>query len=293
MIEQFLPRCTASLAACWYAMNGSEFTAVNSFLSEYLPVLEGIVQHHSKYRAVAAGLASQGHQLKGLLALHRNDWQEREKHNQQAVRYARESGDQTLLVAALMKYADTFYYTGSISSMLCAYQDALRSINLVPPLLQGRIHAGLADAYALLGEKQEAECSLGLVQMAFSEHRAGDQVMPYIGVSVFTCMMWQGLVRLDLKQPRAAWETFEQIKRFQQTSVIPERIGLEIINHQAKVALAMREMELFCDYVDRGGQGARALGSQKRWQEAYTIYGQGRKIWPHEARVEGLAQKFL
>jgi hypothetical protein len=37
----------------------------------------------------------------------------------------------------------------------------------------------------------------------------------------------------------------------------------------------------------------KALGSQRRRQEAIAVYWQARKRWPHEIRVSDLAELFL
>jgi hypothetical protein len=48
-------------------------------------------------------------------------------------------------------------------------------------------------------------------------------------------------------------------------------------------------MEDFRHHLIAGIQGAQALGSQKRRQEAIDNWKEARKVWPHETKVLELA----
>jgi hypothetical protein len=74
---------------------------------------------------------------------------------------------------------------------------------------------------------------------------------------------------------------------------ISERNRVQIMNYQAKTAVALKDQEQFCKYLIQGIQGAKMLGSQMRRQEAMTIYWQGREIWPNDVPVKNLAELFL
>ncbi len=91
----------------------------------------------------------------------------------------------------------------------------------------------------------------------------------------------------------AAQQTLSQHERLDATIVVPERIRVEIINHQAATAIAQGDMELFQAYFQAGVQGAKALGSDKRMQEAITNWKAARERWPHEQRVLELADVLL
>ncbi|HLZ59197.1 MAG TPA: hypothetical protein VKR06_19820 [Ktedonosporobacter sp.] len=71
-----------------------------------------------------------------------------------------------------------------------------------------------------------------------------------------------------------------------------KRIRIEIMNYQARTALAMKDLDAFCCLLEQGVQAAIRLGSEKRKQEAMEIYQDALLIWPHEARVRQLTGLF-
>jgi DNA-binding SARP family transcriptional activator len=293
--EEFLSLCAASISACWQLMSGNEFAVVEHVLSEYVPRLEALAKPPSRYQKTAADLASQGYLLRGLLSLHRNDLQSREWHHEQAVQYARITEDGNLQVAAFIHQASTYYYLDSPTQTLRTYQRALAHVNGVSPLLRSRVYIGLAGAYALCEHEQEALRFQGLAHEAFAEHSETQPRMNYLygGIGPSQLWLWGGLTHLDLDHPRDAWDAFASLDNPQASDPVPERVRLEIRNHQAETAIALRDLDLFCAYIEMGITGADALGSQKRRSEAVDIYKQALKVWSNEPRVKALRGLFV
>ena len=92
--------------------------------------------------------------------------------------------------------------------------------------------------------------------------------------------------------PQQAWETFADIETDPSKLVISERIRYEIVNCRAETALALRDRDLCCDYVERGALGAVVLGSAKRRKEVIATRSKALKLWPREGRVKELKYLF-
>ena len=139
---------------------------------------------------------------------------------------------------------------------------------------------------------------LGLAHEAYAANTRDDQTVQEVGIHIV--YLYEGFTRLalhehypDHQHTQEAWKAFAQISRKSSTPGVPERIRLEAINHLALSALALGDLEQFCGLLEQGVTGARALGSQKRRQEAIDAYWKGRGQWPHETKVRELADLFV
>jgi hypothetical protein len=175
----------------------------------------------------------------------------------------------------------------------------------IPTLLQSRIHLGLAGAYARLSCSQEANYHLQFGNEASAQSPTEDLLPRSDGCGTPLKILLEGSVLLDLGQMEeekraskhalyeAADRAFAQIDQLPPSVPVAERIRLEIINQRALVAVKSNNMEQFRRYLLEGVQGAKALGSEKRQQEALANWKAARKQWPKELRVLELADLFL
>jgi hypothetical protein len=83
----------------------------------------------------------------------------------------------------------------------------------------------------------------------------------------------------------AAQTTFTQLGQLDATAMIRERTRVKILNQQAATAIAQADLETFQAYLQAGVEGAKALGSEKRKQEAIANWKAARLRWPHEKRL--------
>jgi transcriptional regulator with XRE-family HTH domain/tetratricopeptide (TPR) repeat protein len=299
LIGEFLSRCAASIAACRHLMNGRELGAVGQVLPQYLPTLVTLAQRPSPHQQAAAKLAIQAYQLQSILALHQNNLTAVEAFCQEAITYSRLTGDHNQYVTALLWLVRYAYFQRKRSEkVLETYQEVMPSLHEIPPLQRSAVHMTLSWAYARSKEEQEALRHVNLAHEAFTAH--SEDGSNTLDIDLPWLYLWEGFTHLVLHQHypdsghhQKAWETFAYIEGLQPKANIPERTWLEIINYQAQTALALRNLELFCSYLEQGANGAKLLGSEKRRQEAIDAYRQGRSVWPNEARVRDLADLLL
>jgi len=300
MVEELLSRCAAGITACWHLLKGSELSVVDHTISSYLPALVHLVQQPSRYQKTAARLVTQGYRLKGIVALHQNNLKVRESCCQRALHYSEIAEDSSLLVAALISLASTFYYDKDPTKAANIYQKAFLHLDNIPPLQRARLSVELAVVYAQQGQVQEALHFMDLAQKAYPEHPEKDPSYLYAEFSPASMILEEGLTHLALAQHypdreygKNAWSIFARIEEPHAKIPVPQRIFFEITNHQAETALVLRDQELFRSYLEKGIQGANALNSKQRRREAIEVYKKAQVVWPHESPIEKLATLLL
>jgi tetratricopeptide (TPR) repeat protein len=146
----------------------------------------------------------------------------------------------------------------------------------------------LAVAYAHIGQHQDALTYLGLAHNTFPDHPETDPSFSFAEFDLSQMILGEGVIRSRLGQNQQAFDIFSRIE--QPAIVIPERVRIEIINQQAKTAIFANDLEQGAVYVKTGLIGAKALGSQRRYSEAYENFQQMRLLWPQERRVTELGE---
>jgi hypothetical protein len=73
---------------------------------------------------------------------------------------------------------------------------------------------------------------------------------------------------------------------------LPERNRLEMLNYQGLAALRLGELDQYVTCLERGIEGALAINSKKRLQEAFTIYQQVPRHWRDEPRMKQVIERF-
>jgi tetratricopeptide (TPR) repeat protein len=290
MNEATLQGLAKLMESCWQLSRGNELALAERLLSECMTKLVSLAQQPSKYQQNAAHLAAQGYRLYGIFAFHRNDLPTRELYDKQAVQYSLFSGDQNLLIASLKGLAQTYYYRGQYPQALQTFLEASQYTKDASPLLQSRVHMGLAVAYAHIDQRQEAFAYLGKAIGAFPDHPETDPCFSYADFDLPWLILGEGIVRTQLGETKQALEVFHRIE--QPGILVPERIRIEIFNQQAKTAIVSGDLEQDSAYVQAGVTGAKTLGSQRRYSEAYNNFKQMVLLWPQEQRVQALAELF-
>jgi tetratricopeptide (TPR) repeat protein len=286
--------------ACWHLMKASELAAVELALPKYLPTLETLARQPSEYQMKAAGLASQSYQLIGLVKLHQNNFSARQVYCERAVHYSRLTNDRNLQASALIYLANTFYYGNHPVKALQTYREALPYMSEVSPSLSGRVYVMLAESYARCKQKEHAQRYVGLARETFARRPDDDVTLLYSDYALSSLYLWEGLTYLALGQHypgrnyyQQAWDTFTLIGGLQPRLMISERNRIEIVIHQAATAIALGDLDLFRTYLIEGVTGAKALGSERRYLEAFTTFEKAQLVWPNEQRVKALAELFV
>ncbi len=302
LLEEFLAQCTASITACWHLLNGDGLGTVERALPKYLPLLVALARQPSSYQQTAAYLAAQGSLQMYLVSHHRLRFREELTYANQAVTLAKASGDCNLHVSALIWLAGAFERNGQPEIMLQKCQEAAKYLDKVVPLLRSQVLACLAYTHALNGQVQDALRCMGIARDCFPSEFGEVPCFVSCDYDLYYLILYEGRTHLSLgesdtehvqqhsQQARTALAQFGQLPS---TIFVPERYRLQIINEQAAAAIGAGNMEEFEHYLLAGVAGAKALGSEKRRQEAVTVWRKARETWPDEQRVTKLVDVFV
>jgi tetratricopeptide (TPR) repeat protein len=295
--EFFLSRCAASLTACWHLLRGSDLPTIESTLSGYVLALEGAAQRESAHQAAAARLASQAHRISGIIALHRNQLRARERHCKQALHYATMASDVSSQVSALISLASTYFYGGDPAQAGSVYEQALTFESAMPPLQRSRVHAELAVVYGQLGREQDAVRSAELAEQLYPDDPERDRSFLYAEFTAASLTLEQGLAYVALAEQfpdrdyqRRAAAIFARVERAT-GAIVPDRIRFEIVNHQARTAVLLNDLDAFEMYMGRGIDGVVLLGSKQRQKEVQFAWQRAIETWPRERRLKALSER--
>jgi tetratricopeptide (TPR) repeat protein len=296
--DAFLSNCAASLTACWHLLKGTDLSSVDQVLSAYLVPLGSIAQRPSAHQQAAARLTSQAHRICGIVALHRNELKVRERHCQQAVYYAGIAADPSTEVSALTSLASTHFYGNDPKQAAAVYQRALPHQQAIPSLQRSRLHAELAVVYGLLGQEQDALHDLGEAEELYPDQPEQDRSFLYAEFTPASLALERGLTYVALAErypdrgyQRTAMQAFRRVQE-SATTIVPDRIRCEILNHQAAAALLLNDLDAFEAYFTDGIEGARRLQSKQRYHETLTIWQRALRTWPRERRLNAVSDRF-
>ncbi len=244
--QKTLDHFTELMRISWEFSNSSELEVAERMLPQFLPRLLQVAQHQTE----AAALASQGLRLQGLLAAHKLHLEEKVIQSKQAVDHARFSTDGNALVSSLTELAVAYKYANQHHLSLQTYQEALNYADQASPLVQSRVYAASASAFAKAGRGREARFYIDLAHETFPSQPSLDPSVAFADYGVWLLIFYTGLVHLDLGDPEQAWNAFEQIHTVSVS--VPERNRLEIVNQQGKAAILLDDLEKYARSLEDG-----------------------------------------
>jgi tetratricopeptide (TPR) repeat protein len=291
-VEEVLPHCEANLVTAWKLAKGSDLALAHSIVEMGLPALTAIAEKDSPAQYTAATLVAKSYLLNGLIAMHMGDMRGREAYCLQAVKYAEIADDQDLIAASNRWLGCTYFYLQEPDRALTIYKRAAKRIDSLTPLLRSSVLVETAVIQAQHKQKQDALRSLGQAEDFFAE-ASYDQNNLYIGHDIGVLTMWSGLTYYEVGEHQKALDTYLQIDGMKPKRPISERIRLQFLNNQALASLKLNDLDQACTYIEAAANGAIALGSKLRYNEAQKVYNIMDFMWSHEGRVQQIKPLFL
>jgi hypothetical protein len=243
--------------------------------------------------------------LRGILRFHRGDLQARADLCRRAVAWARQANDPTLLVATLATCGSTFHYTHQPQQALQTYQQALPALEQASPLARSSLLMKLAAASARLRQEREARHHLFGTYRIFPARPWEDEAALFADCGEPSLCLWDSLTSLALSQNMSedkhtarmyrnmAWDALDLCRGPHPLAVISQRNHVEILILQARITVALDDLERFSVCLPPAVTAMKALDSEQRRREAGSVYWLAREHWPHEERVSDLAELFL
>jgi transcriptional regulator with XRE-family HTH domain/tetratricopeptide (TPR) repeat protein len=305
--DDILKHCAAGVVACWYLRKGKELVFAEQTVSAYIPTLKAMAQAAPPpQRKAAADLLAQCFLLKAPLAWNLTTPNDAISYAQQAETYAAMAGSRLLQVTALRTTAAAFCYANRWELALEAAEKAKYLLEqkeqstpsrpaeeLIPQLVSSYVYAGLATYQAYDGRKEDALHTLKKAHKAFFERPADEQIPVWIDHNIGNLLINDGETYMHLGLHKEAIISLEQIStQYDQDITICATARIEAFIHQVMAEVSRndqpRDMQWCIDRWTQGIQGAKALQSQQRINEAIQGYAAMQAAWPGEKRIKDL-----
>ncbi|HLJ32804.1 MAG TPA: hypothetical protein VKU38_04095, partial [Ktedonobacteraceae bacterium] len=278
--------------SCRHLSEGSEFKLAERILWTYLPGIEAIAKLSFQNHARVASIVSQSYLLAASLAGQHNNLMKRLQFSENALLYGKVANDRNLQIAAMKQLATTLDLQGHTNEVLQAYQQTIPFLNEISPLLQSLIYSGISGTYAQLKQRQEAIRYLALAYESFPADPEKDLSFSFANGSYCALIFCDGLTHLDFHEPHKAEQIFAQIDGLHPKIQIAKKVRIDLLNCQVATYIELNEMEQACIYLEEAANVAIIIGSERRFQESFTLLQQMQKVWPHELRIKQLEALF-
>jgi transcriptional regulator with XRE-family HTH domain len=297
--DEVLAHCSAGITACWYLRKGKDLAFASDAVSKYIPTLQVIVKSApAAQRKAAADLLAQCFLLKSTLTRHTEGNNEAIIYAQHAESYGEMADNSILLVLALRTQAAAYYYANYCEQALQVAEKAkylLETANIpIPLLVHSYVYAGLATYQAHNGHEEDALAALENAHATFFAQLAHEPSPIWIDHSQANLLLNDGMTHFYLGLQKAALDSLAQVEGIRARS---ELIHVEALIDQVMAEVSRddqpRNMEWCIDLWIRGVEGAKALQSNQRFNEAIQVYTAMRAAWPGEKRVKELREQIV
>jgi len=296
--EEMLRYCATALEACWELYRGNDPVGTQhafQCVCTYVPILETIAKDSAQHQKRALDLATRYGLLKTHLGRHCAKAAETISYGQEAVDLSNETGDIFLQLSAYTKLGWAYFYDRKYAQ---AYNTMLKGENVLkdyqrmknmPPLpscVIGNFYSGYSLVQANNGISPDTALGIATnsepdqTHMAFMEFTLSSQLLE----AAETCcskgdstqaMIWLAK-RIDLETlaPRSNVPQSEQ-----------GRMGAINVMTRSLLQSEERDMGRIIHVWKVAMQGAKALKSEVRYQDALTNFEVMRILWPREDRI--------
>jgi transcriptional regulator with XRE-family HTH domain/tetratricopeptide (TPR) repeat protein len=300
--EDALVHYAAAITACEHLSkgDGEDISLAYGVLTTYLEPLKKIVDECTQHRVEAARLVAQALLIKATLSLHREGPKRAINYGKQSYIYSKVSENIPLRLATLKRlawmYACNKQEPQALDTMLKAQsllqKQQKKGIPIHPTVL-GEIYGGVAKYQAQMGQEDEAIHAIQNAKAGFFTTNPLEEAdATGADFNESTLVLEDGLTCYHLDQYEEALQIFGNAIDFHTLKpLVPassERVRLEIINNETLASLKRpkKDMELSMNLWKAGIQGAVALHSEQRFQEAVMAYNIMQALWPGDKRIK-------
>lgn len=294
--EDILTHCAAGVTACWYLRKGKELSLAASIVAAYIPTLKVLAASSSAaHRQAAADLLAQCFLLKSTLSRHLDGSNNSIMFAQQAEKYSEIAENVVYQILSLRTLASVHYYANHWEQALQIAEKAKYLLDTtrlpIPKLVYSYVYAGLATYQACNGQKQQAMISLNKAHTTFFSQSAQELSPIWIDHNNANLLLNDGMAHAHLGLQKEALDSLAQLERLATKS---ETIRVETFIDQVMAEISRddqpRDMEWCIEQWKKGIEGAHALQSEQRFNEAIAAYTAMRAAWPAEKCIKDLRE---
>jgi hypothetical protein len=103
---------------------------------------------------------------------------------------------------------------------------------------------------------------------------------------------YEALTYIDLEQSKDAWKVLSAVDGLHPKMPTSTSMWIEFLNLQAKTAAELGDMELSTTSLRASVHASSQQGYNLWLSEAYDIYHEIVRRWPHEPKIEALSDLF-
>ncbi|HCI78623.1 MAG TPA: hypothetical protein DHW02_02915, partial [Ktedonobacter sp.] len=268
--EEVLPLYAAGIPACWRLYYESGQAELERIIPGYLSHLSVLAHVPSTLQKNAAALLSQTHQLTALLEQGHENFGRAIEHCKQAILYGQLAEDLNLQAMALIRLQDTYYENRRFAQSFQVLRQAESFSKEVSPLLQGRIYARLASAYAHQSQPELALRCNDVAQNIFPSNPGNDVSFLYNHTDRFILYANQAAMYRQLGQPKSAWDAITKAGEFVSNPANPRRI--DFLQYQIQATIALNSLEQSCILFEALISLIAQFGRELDMVNTYNIY---------------------
>jgi tetratricopeptide (TPR) repeat protein len=149
---------------------------------------------------------------------------------------------------------------------------------------------GLGEAYASLGQNQEADRSIRLAYDTLPDHPEEDPYYVHALYNHNDLFLLDGLTRLSMGDAKAAWQAFERLDEIVPETLMCRRVDL--LSRQTITLVSLNNLDESCKKLEETVTKALALDYTLHYNGAYETYLEMQRKWGREQKVRALAQLF-
>jgi transcriptional regulator with XRE-family HTH domain len=309
--DDILKYCAAGVVACWYLRKGKELVFADETVSKYIPTLKAMAQAApSAQRKAAAEILAQCLLLKSPLSRLLHASNDAISYAQQAEIYAEQAGSLLLRVLALRTQAISY---NKLNHWILALQATEKAKILLeerdkrdqqkhssassqpaeeplPQLVYSYVYAGLATYQARNGQKEDALLSLRKAHTTFFSPAADEQAPILIDHNQTNVVYMDGMTHYHLGLYKEALDSLAQTGYHMHSEENRVEVLIDEVMTEVSRNDQPRDMQWCIDRWTQGMQGAKALQSQQRINEAIQAYTAMCAAWPGEKRLKDLRE---
>jgi transcriptional regulator with XRE-family HTH domain len=273
----------------WQLYYTSSYAITEKGHLEQIENLEQLADNHSRYQDRILRLLAQNYQLAGSLARDHFLYSIAKKYFLESLRLAQEAKSIDLAAVAAERHAVALLRQERIAEALAMYQEAADIGLRAQPYIRAYVKAGLAEALARNGRKDECCRTLdeaqGLLNRSYSIALEEDYV--HIRFTKQSLEATWGECHVLFGEPSKGLDYLQTALRTLDPTMNRRRCS--VLMQQAEAHRAANQLDYCVQYALEGLQVAKALKSKEDVNWAYEIYSklQGSK-WKNEPVVKQL-----
>lgn len=282
------------IRTCWDLYFSGHTEQVAAILPLYSSQTAIIAQEPSLFQKQAAALASEAYQLTSEIAADLENFSMAQQAGDQALLYAQVAQDNNLQISSLIRLATLFFHRKQSLAALRSYQQALSLLTTSSSrLLEGRVHAGLAEVYGMRLQKAEALSHMGLAYKHYPECPQKDVAYPYTRASHYSLYVFGEVqTRLFLHQPEEATKTLAHVEQHLLDPQEEPITKVDLLYYQIAASIMQDELEGALKLLSNATISAKTIGSRLYFNKLVLLYQEMQAKWKQEKRLTELEELF-